>query len=337
VPDAAGSPQGKANAMSQPRSNAVINVTPLRDSSDLIGNAEALRARYNEDGVVYLRNVIDPEFMAWAEQRYRGALADEGLIDLANEAPTWTGKVTKTWRPCDVLGTSVWHEVIKQPLLNSIMRDIFDSDPVWIPIAAHRSGLPTGPLKPDQDIFAGRHQDGFYNEGMLFTICWMPVRNVNMDSGSFAVAPGTHKLGSLHDTSLAGNAIPRHAIPDDAWRSADFRVGDALIFNYLTGHTGLPNPSSEIRMSLDVRAIPSWAPQPVIGAVDSVDGMAVRIRTEDDELVTVSITEDTLIRDMNPWPRIPTADLQKIAYPGAHVMAMAKTDGTVTVLRRNFY
>lgn len=315
----------------------MLSVTPLADSTSLIGNGEAIRQRYEEDGVLYFRGVMDPALLGWAQEKYREALANEGLIDPAVAAPKWTGKVTKTWRPCDAIGTTVWHEVVKQPQLNAIMRDVFDADPVWIPIAAHRSGMPTGPLKEDQDVFAGRHQDGFYNEGMLFTICWMPIRDVQMDRGSFAVAPGTHKRGSLHDTSVLGNAIPRDAIPDSAWRSAHFKVGDVLVFNYLTAHTGLPNPSDEIRMSLDVRAIPAWAPQPVIGAVDKVDGSDVTIRTEAGELVTVHLTNETLIRDMNPWPRIPLSELGKIAYPGAKVMAMARTDRTVTVLRRNFY
>jgi len=319
----------------------MIDVAELTDSTDLIGNSQALRQRYLDDGVVFLRGVIDPELMAWGREKYREALTAEGLINPAIEAPVWTGKKTDTWRPCDAIGTTVWHEVVKQPLLNEIMRDIFADDPVWIPIAAHRSGLPTGPIEEGQDIFAGRHQDGFYNEGMLFTICWMPVRDVAMDRGSFAVAPGTHHRGSLHDTSLPGNAIPREAIAEDAWRSASFRVGDVLIFNYLTAHTALPNPSDEIRMSLDVRAIPASAPQPVIGSVDKVaksaDGTDVTIRTEEEGLVTVHLSEETLIRDMNPWPRIPLGEVEKIAYPGAHVMAMARTDRSVTVLRRNFY
>lgn len=63
-----------------------------------------------------------------------------------------------------------------------------------------------------------------------------------------------------------------------------------LIFNYLTAHAALPNPSNEIRMSLDVRAIPTWE-----------------------------------------------SELGKIAYVGAHVMAMTRKDGTVAVLRPNFY
>lgn len=315
----------------------MIDVAPLKDSTPLIGDAQALRDRYNDEGVLYLRGVIDPEVIAWAQEKYRGALIDEGLIDPANEAPVWTGKKSSAWRPCDILGTSVWHKVIQQPLLNQVMRDIFDADPVWIPIAAHRSAFPTGPVAHDQDIFAGRHQDGFYNEGMLFTICWMPIRDIGMNSGTFAVAPGTHKRGILHNVNQTGNAIPFGAIAPDEWRTAEFRVGDILIFNYLTAHTALPNPSDEIRLSLDVRAIPAWAPQPVIGEVESVDGFEVTIRKETGERVTVTVNDETLIRDMNPWPRIPKDELKKVAYPGAHVMAMARADGTISVLRRNFY
>ena len=315
----------------------MIAITPLTDSTPQIGNGLALRQRFEEDGVLYLRGVIDPEQMRAAEVQYRAALAAEGLIDLAREAPVWTGKKSDTWRPCDAIGTRVWHEVVKQPLLNAVLRDALGADPVWIPIAAHRSAFPSGPIAEGQDLFAGRHQDGFYNEGMLFTICWMPVRDVAMDRGSFAVAPGTHKRGSLHDVSREGNAIPREAIADEDWRSANFKVGDVLIFNYLTAHTGLPNPSDEFRLSLDVRAIPAWAPQPVIGEVTAQHGGDVTIRTDTGEEVTVHCTTETLIRDMNPWPRIPLSEVEKIAYPGAHVMAMAREDRSVTVLRRNFY
>jgi len=315
----------------------MIEVKELTDSTALIGNPAALKQRYDEDGVLFLRGLIDRELLGWAQEKYREALAAEELIDPAVNAPVWTGRKTDTWRPCDAIGTEVWHEVVKQPGLNNVLRAIFEADPVWIPIAAHRSALPTGPLKPDQDIFAGRHQDSFYNEGMLFTICWMPIRDVKVGNGSFAVAPGTHKRGVLHDTSVEGNAIPRNAIPDDAWRAADYKVGDVLIFNYGTAHAALPNPSDEIRMSLDVRAIPAWAPQPIIGEVDGVEGREVTIRTGEGDVRTVRLTDDTLIRDMNPWPRIPIAEVEKIAYPGAHVMAMARTDGTTTVLRRNFY
>jgi hypothetical protein len=158
-----------------------------------------------------------------------------------------------------------------------------------------------------------------------------------MNRRSFAVAPGTHKRGVLHDTSLERSPIPAGVIPEDAWRAEDYRAGDLLIFNYLTAHATLPNPSDEIRLSLDVRAVPVWAPQPVVGSVEKVDGTDVAIRTEEGELVTVHITTRTLIRGMNPYPPIPISELERLAYPGSHVMAMADAEGNATVLRRNRY
>ena len=40
----------------------MITIAALTDSTNLIGDATALRQRYHEDGVVYLRGVIDRDF-----------------------------------------------------------------------------------------------------------------------------------------------------------------------------------------------------------------------------------------------------------------------------------
>lgn len=317
----------------------MISVAELTDSTSLVGDGDALRARWEEDGALYFRGIVDPELMKWAEGHYRKALADEDLIDLDNEAPVWTGKKSDTWRPCDAIGTTVWHEVVKQEGLNAILRELFQAEPAWLPIVAHRSAFPSGPLVEGQDIFAGKHQDAFYNEGMNSTICWMPVRDVpDMDSGTFAVAPGTHHRGVLHDPQHPSYRIPDGAVGVEEWRSAAFKVGDVLIFRDDTVHAALPNLSDQFRISMDLRVGSADAPQPFSGTVEAVNGTEVTIRTDDmDQLVTVCVSDETFIRDMNPQPRVPTGELSRIAYPGARVLAMAKPDLKATVLRRNRY
>ena len=316
----------------------MISLEYLTDSTHLIGDGDALRERWGEDGVLYFRGVIDRGLMAWAEQHYRQALAAEGLIDLENEAPVWTGKKSDTWRPCDAIGTTVWREVIKQPVLNEILRELFQTDVAWLPIVAHRSAFPSGPLTEGQYIYAGEHQDAFYNEGMNSTVCWMPVRDVaSMDCGTFALAPGTHKRGTLHDSSHPTYRIPEGAIPKDAWRSADYRVGDLVIFRDDTAHAALPNLSNEFRLSIDLRVGSALQPQPFAGTVEEVDGLEVKIRTDDGQLATVLVSDKTYIRDMNPYPRVPASDVQRIAYPGARVLAMSDEKGLALVLRRNRY
>lgn len=314
----------------------MLKIAALTDSAPLIENPIALRERWKSDGYLFFREILDPALLAWAYQQYRVPLIAEGLIDSAVEAPIWTGAEPKTRRPCDAVGTTVWKEIIKQPILNDILRIVFDDEPVWQPIVAHRSGLPSGPLKSNHDIFEARHQDGPFNEGMQFAVCWIPLRDIALDSGSFAVAPGSHKMGCLHsgtkDFRIEGNAIP-----DDQWLSTDYHPGDVLMFDYMTAHAALPNLSNEIRTSIDIRAIPSKAPQPIRGCVERVEGDDVSILTDEGKHITVHVDDRTYIRDMNPRPRLSMSELQKIAYPGAHVLAMLDDDGRTTVLRRNFY
>jgi hypothetical protein len=317
----------------------MIEVPHLKDSTPLLGDDGALRARWEDEGCLYFRDIMDPGLMAWAEGFYREELAREGLIDLANEAPILVAQPTNTWRPCDRIGTKVWHEIIKEPKLVGILRTLFGAEPAWLPIAAHRSGYPTGPLKDGEYIFAGQHQDAFYNEGMNSTICWMPIRDLpDMSAGTFALAPGTHKRGVMHDPDHPTYKIPDGAIAPEEWRAAVYKVGDVVIFRDDTAHAALPNLSNEIRLSLDIRVGSVLAPQPVAGTVEKVQGLDVSIRDDNSgELVTVHVNDETFIRDMNPQPRVPTSELERIAYPGARVLAMAADDRIAKVLRRNRY
>jgi hypothetical protein len=311
-----------------------MEIEALTDSTALLGNSSALKRRWDEEGVLFFRKVIDPDLIRWAESKFRQALANEELIDPSVEQLIWTGKSPKTRRPCDSLGTEVWHKFVKVPLLNDLTRIVLQDEPVWIPIVGHRSSLPTSAIKPGQDIFAARHQDSYFSEGMHYTVCWMPIKDAALDAGSFAVAPAAHKRGNMYGPD---HHMRRDAIPDHEWRSADFRAGDLLMFDFFTPHATLPNPSNQIRISLDVRAIPASAPRPITGTVESVSGTAVAIRTEEGDLVTIHVTDSTYVRDMQPIPRIPTAELQRIAFPGARVMATAKAGGEALMLRRNFY
>jgi ectoine hydroxylase-related dioxygenase (phytanoyl-CoA dioxygenase family) len=312
----------------------MIEVAPLTDSTSILHDLSALKQRWDEDGVLFFRGVLDPELIARTEERFRQALADEELIDPAVDKLVWTGNAPRTRRPCDALGTEVWHEFVRLPLLNDLMRALFDDEPVWIPIVGHRSSMPTGPIASGADIFAGRHQDSYFSRGMHYIVCWMPIKDAAVDAGSFVVAPGAHKLGNLYADDYKMRV---DGVPNEAWCSADFCAGDLLVFDFYTPHATLPNPSNQIRISLDVRAVAASSPIPVIGAVASVDGTNVIVRTDDGREVQVHVTDETYIRDMHPFPRIPTDELEKIAFPGARVMATVNERSEAVIFRRNFY
>lgn len=311
-----------------------MDVKPLADSTALLGDAEAIKQRWEEDGVLFMRGVIDPELIKWAESKYREVLIREGLIDPTAEKLIWTGKKPEVFRPCDVIGTEVWHKFAELPVLNDLMRIVLEDEPRWIPIVGHRSSIPTGPIKPGQDLFAARHQDSYFSKGMHYVVCWMPIKDAALDAGSFAVAPGAHKSGNFYDDD---HKMVVDSIPDDQWQSADFRAGDLLMFDYYTPHVTLPNPSDQVRISLDIRAIPASAPKPIMGTVESVDGTNVVIRTDDDERVKVHVSDETYIRDMLPLPRVPTEEFGRIAFPGANVMTTVRDDGEAVMFRPNSY
>jgi Phytanoyl-CoA dioxygenase (PhyH) len=311
-----------------------MDIETLTDSTDLLGHPSALKHRWDEDGALFFRGVVDAGLIRWAEARFRRVLADEELIDPSVDPLIWTGKTPRTRRPCDSLGTEVWREFVKLPLLNDLMRIVVEDEPIWIPIVAHRSLLPTGVIKPDEDIFALRHQDFYFSRGMRYCVCWIPIRDASRDAGSIAVAPGAHKRGNLYGPD---HCMPREAVADDEWRSADFRAGDLLMFDFFMPHAALPNPSNQIRISLDVRAIAASSPRPITGNVESVSGTDVTIRTEQGDLVAIHVTDSTYIHDALVKPRIPTADLQRIAFPGARVMATAQEGGEALLLRSHIY
>lgn len=315
----------------------VEQIAELEDSTALIGDPEALQARWGRDGYLFLRGIIDPVLIAQSRERFREALAAEGLIDPAVEAPVWTGAAPKTRRPCDVIGKTVFDNVIAQPRFRSLLADLLGEAPVWLPIIAHRSALPSGPVSEGQDVVQGRHQDGYFNEGMDIDNCWIPMMDISRANGGLAVAVGQHKRGYIHDSASPPRyPIPADAIPSESWRTTDFREGDVLLFQRATPHTGLPNQTDVVRLSIDFRFAGVSAPKPIIGTVTKLEGPAVRIHSEGKD-VDIVVDDETFIRQMDPFPRLRVDQLDQVAYEGAKVIAMVNKDNKVTVLRPNFY
>ncbi|HSV82962.1 MAG TPA: phytanoyl-CoA dioxygenase family protein [Ramlibacter sp.] len=315
----------------------VGQIPDLIDSTGSIGDPQTLRERWDNNGYLFFRGVIDPHVIASARVHFRRALAAEGLIDPAVDAPIWTGAPAKTRRPCDAIGEGVFREVTAQPRLEKLVADVLGDKPVWLPIIAHRSSLPSGRANATDDIFKGRHQDGYFNEGMDIDICWVPMMDISRANGGLAVAAGQHKRGYLHDGATPPRyPIPTDAIPPGTWRTADFRVGDVLLFHRATPHTGLPNQTDVIRMSMDFRFCSESSPKPIMGTVTKLDGAAVRIHTDGKD-VDIVVDDETFIRRMDPFPRLRIDQLKEVAHEGAKVIAMVDKDHKVTVLRPNFY
>lgn len=307
-----------------------MQIAELTDSTDIAHDGEALRARFQEDGYVFLRDQLDPEMVSWAREQACGKLAEDGLIEDGDLSAKWTGSAKVRPEPCDALGNIVWDKIVADPALNRISSALVEDELSWVPIVRHRCALPTGPEKEGEDLFAGRHQDSVYNKGLEFAICWLPLMDIPRARGGLAIATGLLDKGDLH-VSVDPYYIPKSAIPFDAWRTTDFRPGDVLIFNKSIPHAGLRNMTDNIRLSVDLRVIAKSAPQPIFGEVTEVANDNVTIRTEAGETKSVRVNGETFIRDL--VHKYELEDLSKVAFVGANVMAVADRADNATLMR----
>lgn len=120
----------------------------------------------------------------------------------------------------------------------------------------------------------------------MFT-CWVPLGDYTPQQGTLVVAEGSHRLGcytndaaeaehaeeemktelphefsawlsssceSSSSSSSASSSTPSHPV----WRTAHFHPGDLVIFDLRLVHASTSNQSSQYRLSLDTRWMPTY-------------------------------------------------------------------------------
>ena len=102
------------------------------------------------------------------------------------------------------------------------------------------------------------HQDYVHFQGSYDTYtCWTPIGDCPIELGALAVLPGSHHINAVrdHHFSLGAGLLAIHEEElDGQWHSADFEIGDTLIFHSLLVHQALPNVTEDrMRVSLDNR------------------------------------------------------------------------------------
>lgn len=296
----------------------------LPDSAPLIGQPDALRARWSRDGVLYFRQVVDPEAIAAVRDTYVQRLQELGLVDGGTSEPIWTGIKQADGKRATKIPDEVWQRLVHHPSFARPIKAFLGADPAWVPIVVHRSAPPaSGPVV---DTYQGRHQDGVFNYGIEFVTCWVPLMDIDETVGGLAIVPGVHDR-SFYD--YAEGEIPNQAagiapgrIEDHLWRRPDYRVGDVLMFHGMTPHAGLPNMSDRFRLSIDVRYVVGDGPKPVVGIVQGFDGSAVDLKAEGGDLRRLEVDDATMVR--GPKGNRVTGDaLSSVLFPGANVIAIS--------------
>jgi ectoine hydroxylase-related dioxygenase (phytanoyl-CoA dioxygenase family) len=236
-------------------------VTTLTDSTELLDEPEALRARFDEDGYVFLRGVVDPGMLLDVRRRITSVCAVHGWFAPGNDPmdavtqiePRVEGEEPYFEVYDEVQKLEAFHAVPHDPSVRRCIVPLLGESAFPHPLGIARL------MFPQNDEWATPpHQDYPNNQGTpdLYA-CWMPIGACPVELGSLSILPRSHRLGvaPLEFSLGAGNRRARLDERFDRleWAVGDFALGDAAVFHSHTVHRSLPNMTNRMRLSIDYR------------------------------------------------------------------------------------
>lgn len=276
----------------------------LKTHNHLLDDKAALDAAWEKDGYWFFRGVLDKEAVARLRQHWIDELENNAVIDPLGDVPTdksvrYNGGSLETYpfRMEPIAAKRPWEQFVAEEPINAFFTRLFKDDPFWVPIVEYRA------TPPQQDTTKSRidaiHQDGPFSPGIPFRICWIPLAEIDADTGGLMLAEGlAAERVSFHPTLEGGSIgpIPLDAIPSDRWRRTTYQAGDVLLMNLWTPHTGLANRSDRFRLSMDHRVMAKGDKCPLVGTVEEISEDHV-VMSNASGRHRLSIDPDTYVRN----------------------------------------
>eukprot|EP00913_Durusdinium_trenchii_P013372 g12553.t1 len=306
-------------------------IGPLRDSTGIVDQGDALRSRLADDGYLFLRGVVDSPIIAAAREEVFNRLAEVGEIAPPAREGIFTGNSRRREQAPD-LG-AFWQSVNEGPALRrathgeqiaELMRTIFGE-----PARAHDfMFLRPGPVGRSTHL----HYDlPFFARGSsrIVTV-WLALGAIPIEEGPLMVLEGSNRFADLiepiraidYDSAMS----PQVQMTNDTVAfvrerntrllTADFTPGDLVVFDMLTMHGTLDNHSSEgrVRLSCDVR----WQPDadPIDPRYTGPNPTGTTGAGYGELNGAKPLTEDWHKRCYNPKSKVPTPHMNRFAKSG---------------------
>lgn len=319
-----------------------VNTLPMRElnvSNHLLGDRAALDAAWERDGYWFFRDIVDHGALARLRAVYLQYLKEDGVIDPdTTEAAVYNGasldkvRVGRTGTPELVAADPLVKrnprlEFLAEPAIHKLFSELLGDEPFWVPITEYRVEQPN--RDRNRTRFSFVHCDISHNAGIPFVLFWLPIAEIDEETGGLAVAEGLHHPD---DIARPPEGIPLEWFPPDVWRRAHYRPGDLLMFDKRTPHSGLANYSSRyFRLSLDLRAVRASDNVPTVGHISAVGPDSVSVLAEDGSTRTFKVDEDSYCRSYD-GVKIPLAEIQSRLKVGSSVIVGAE-NGLAKVVR----
>ncbi|HEX7080144.1 MAG TPA: phytanoyl-CoA dioxygenase family protein [Gammaproteobacteria bacterium] len=252
----------------------------LRDSTPHAADGPELRERLAQDGYVFLRGLLDVSVLRRVQKLVGAELSRLGVLDAAGDRgahmfPARRGACL--YRVLDGLSKIELRALTRQPALVEVFTRIFGED--VRPLDYHWPRV-AGPGRAELP-----HCDWIYMcRGTTNLLsAWMPLMDMPLTLGPLMILENSHRDNLLtrsylkmdadrlgifdavrvkHGMLLRGGTYSKR--PDRTreefgtrWLSADFAMGDVVIFSTRCLHATLDNRTGGFRASIDVRFQPA--------------------------------------------------------------------------------
>ena len=236
----------------------------LREANELMGDADALRARMQEDGYLLIRRLHDPNKVKATRRMLINNLDSNGQIDRSHP-------IDEAWIATGARGSfmggakAVTHSPEFLGLAESPELMQFFSEFLNGPSLTYNYKWPRVVGKGD---FTGAHYDVVYmgrGTTNLYTL-WTPLGDVAYEKGPLAILEGSQHFEQVKATYGQMDVDRDHvtgAFSNDPlelieqyggrWLTSEFEMGDALIFGMFTMHGSVNNDTDTFRLSCDTR------------------------------------------------------------------------------------
>ena len=235
---------------------------PMRESNDLLGDPEALRARLDEDSYLLLRGIIDPARIQEVRDDVVGVLAGTGWIlggaytPMAISCIPPLSEFDEAFQDAyqGIQRLESFHTMAHDPALLDVMRQVVGPSAFPHPLKIGRLSFPT-----NHEVSTPPHQDFPNNQGTpSLTASWIPLGDCPANQAGLAVLRGSHRYGVLGLSHHPGPGnrqavIPTEMLAELHWVTTDFQAGDILLFPSTAVHASLNNGTDSMRLSVDYR------------------------------------------------------------------------------------
>ncbi len=229
------------------------------ESNDLLGDAAGLRKRLNDDGYLFVRELLPRDEVLELRRQILEFCREAGwliegsdlMAGLTDHAPLLEGD--EEWQPvyAKLQALEVFHRLKLNAAVHQLMEGLFQEPVLALPMTIARIAFPN-----DNERGTQPHQDWLYVGGSTETIsCWGALGDVPERVGGLKLLKGSHKAGFLKPVPAMGPGGQTVAVdPELEWVQSDYRAGDLLMFKALTIHSAADNHTTDtLRLSIDFR------------------------------------------------------------------------------------